>query len=81
MTERWNDFMRRKKEELADGHFDENSYLFENEFSWTWALKGERPPPTAIIARRDTVRNSYGHLVEILPPDPTLHVDRRRHAL
>lgn len=33
----------------------ERQYIFDNEFSWTWALQGEQPPPSAVVGRRDTV--------------------------
>lgn len=57
-VETWTSLIRDKKErsQTTDKPFDEASFIFDNEFSWTWALKGEVPPPTAIVGRRDTVR-------------------------
>lgn len=56
----WESRVREQKDKvnLEGGEktpFDEKAYIFDNEYSWTWALKGELPPPTAIVGRRDTV--------------------------
>lgn len=33
----------------------DQKYVLNKEFSWSWALDGERPPPSAVVGRRDTV--------------------------
>jgi hypothetical protein len=49
----------------------ERQYIFDNEFSWTWALQGEQPPPSAVAGRRDTVSeggvSSFGTKGELMP--------------
>jgi hypothetical protein len=48
----------------------ERQYIFDNEFSWTWALQGEQPPPSAVAGRRDTVSeggvSSFGTKGELI---------------
>lgn len=35
---------------------DGNDAILDKSWSWSWALKGEAPPPSAIVSRRDYVR-------------------------
>ena len=44
-----------RTEVKSDEPDSERQYIFDNEFSWTWALEGEQPPPSAVVGRRDTV--------------------------
>ena len=41
----------------------ERQYVFNNEFSWTWALQGEQPPPSAVVGRRDTVSRAKSNSI------------------
>lgn len=63
----WRDRLEEKRNASVkeEKHFDEASYMFDNEFSFTWALKGEIPPPTAIVARRDTVSRSSCQFLQL----------------
>lgn len=33
-------------------------------FSWAWALEGENPPPSSLVARRDTAGKICSHYVD-----------------
>jgi hypothetical protein len=46
----------------SDEPESERQFIFGNEFSWTWALQGEQPPPSAVVGRRDTV-SAQGHVM------------------
>lgn len=50
------EFKRKMQTEVKSDEPDsERQFIFDNEFSWTWALEGEQPPPSAVVGRRDTV--------------------------
>lgn len=34
-----------------------DNHILDKSWSWSWALKGEAPPPSAIVSRRDFVRH------------------------
>ncbi|KAK4685854.1 hypothetical protein P7C73_g4288, partial [Tremellales sp. Uapishka_1] len=67
LREIWSERVKKhdeKKRKESDGLGDEDweddesvpnraEFLIDKSWSWTWALKGEAPPPSSIVSRRD----------------------------
>ena len=56
----WQERVRQHHEQRDNGtdwetEREDESHLLDKSWSWTWALKGEAPPPSAIVSRRDFV--------------------------
>ncbi len=59
----------------AKGRKGKKPDLFlDQSWSWTWALKGEAPPPSSIVSRRDFVSQPLGSEVKTCEADELLSI-------